>query len=247
MKVTCPYCGRVAGNKHIRGNCPAKPRVHEAVGRLIENPATPGIARSTSNYIAARVASGDPDAAGAAGLTNYYGSWAACCEHYGLSAPADTMTPCPHCHVEMRHPIMAFHMTVCLCNPTVYDAVYDALTAGCDDGEAIGQEEYIDYRAIYDDSLPGAQTIMDYANTRRWGVALAKLGLVQRKRTYRRAVNLEEERATRAMAAIEDERQQVQRILREERNGAYGLAVLAVKPAPGLRVNGKPCVVSVLR
>ena len=83
--ATCPHCGRVIRNLGTHEpRCPHNPVVRARTAAALADPEHPGYARSRAAY---RGVTSEFDAAGVALLRDYYPTWAAVCEAFGLRVP----------------------------------------------------------------------------------------------------------------------------------------------------------------
>jgi hypothetical protein len=169
------------------------------------------------------------------------------------------MTPatCPHCGKETTSAALGRHAPVCMRNPANWSRLIAILTA--EDGVGI---TYSEYEAMAERAdLPGITTLRRQTGTTSWDGILAAFGLESPEelertcakcgRTFKgrgyvlhegscggkRWVNLATE-VEQESAVIEHEAF----ILEKDAAIAHSLAVARVKPAPGLRVNGRECV-----
>jgi hypothetical protein len=248
-RTTCPHCRRDVGNRHFDTMCPSHPDAQAVIGRLLANPAAPGVARSTTAYMEARAAyqavDGSVDVPNAVTLSRHYGTWPAACAHFGLITSSAVRVDCPYCRQSFSGPQAAYHSDYCPDNPALRPLMWAALTDGCAPGEAVGVTEYSDRRLTMTPMPPDENALCRWAGTYHWEEVLAKLGLVRQRRTCRPAV--ESERFKAVSAQVEMEAEAAARALAAERYGTRGFAVCAVRDVPGLRINGRPAVACVLR
>jgi predicted RNA-binding Zn-ribbon protein involved in translation (DUF1610 family) len=262
----CPHCGKEAGAQHFPA-CPKRPALRASILQLLTDVAHPGCAVSKREYEKRRIAAG-VTACSDRGLITFYGSWPAACAAYGLKIEHGEKLRrkvCPHCGMESSRIRIAYHIGRCQNNPVVKERIIAALRSpaqNANEGEGATRAEY-SRRADADDTLPSARTLTEHCGG-TWDKVLAHYGLVLVKhsvmlecphcgRNIARggwgmhakacAGGTAEERAELGEVEKEEQaRQSERRILADDAARAHSLAVARVKPAPGLRVNGRECV-----
>lgn len=242
LATTCPHCNREISRRslpqHVRV-CPDNPPIHDAIAGAIADPYRPGYAVCTRVYKNQRVLYGAPCVST---VLEHYGSWPESCIAYGLTPP-DGDTPirrgvdgrrekgeCPHCHREIGASMFGRHVAICPERSDLRDIITAALQHPDIAGAGVNQYAYNVQSS--GQSIPRRQTLIAHFGS--WAQALHHYGL---------STELDMQTIERtAMAEIAAAEREARRIVSEERNGGYGLAVAKVKPAPGLRVNGRECV-----
>jgi endogenous inhibitor of DNA gyrase (YacG/DUF329 family) len=174
------------------------------------------------------------------------------------------MTPatCPNCGKETTSAALGRHAPVCMRNPDNWSRLLAILTA--EDGIGI---TYSEYEAMVErDNLPAITTLRRQTGTTSWDGVLAAFGLVPQEELERtcpkcgrifrgrglalhegscggkRWVNLANE-VEQESAIIEHEAH----ILEQDKLQAQCLPAYRVEPAPGLRINGRELVRSMIR
>jgi hypothetical protein len=224
--------------------CPDNPVVREALALALADPNCPGYACSTRSYVNRRVFYSAPSIDV---LILRYKSWDVVCAEFGLIAPitgpngkrtgagTHPFAVCPHCGVKFRSSALGNHERTCPSREDLRAAIIALAEHPDMPGMAVSSAVYTERSQGY--AVPSRRTLELHFGT--WHKAMLHFGLATQRN--------QEEIERRIMAEIQEERENVRRILRTEREGAYGLAVLAVLPAPGLTVNGRECVRLVLR
>lgn len=155
------------------------------------------------------------------------------------------LIPCPHCGKEYSSNKFPHHVRICVDAPGTRDAIAAALES---DTPGVGILE-AEYRLISRGlGIPARSTLTRRYGT--WGAVLAAFGLryPQRNapRTYTattvtpRATLAQKEAL--AIADVAQLEADARRTLAAEYDAAHTLHGYRVHDAPGLRVNGRPCV-----
>jgi adenine-specific DNA methylase len=174
------------------------------------------------------------------------------------------MTPatCPHCGKETTSAALGRHAPVCMRNPANWSRLLAILTA--EDGVGI---TYSVYEAMVErDNLPAITTLRRQTGTTSWDGVLAAFGLESPDeeqttcptcgRTFRaRGIAVHEgsccgKRWVNLATEVEQESALIAaeaRILEQDKLQAQCLPACRVEPAPGLWVNGRPVVATMIR
>lgn len=153
------------------------------------------------------------------------------------------MTTCPYCAREIPGNMSEVHASVCIHRPEMKARILAALTS---DTPGVGVKMVVYDRArLAHGAAHSTSLLRGYGGT--WPAVLEAFGLTMResKRTTRTAAQQRMTARQREAAACEDVAamcDDARRVMAAEYEAAHTLKACAVHPAPGLYVNGNPCV-----
>jgi len=145
------------------------------------------------------------------------------------------------------------HERVCIHNPTVRAAVIATMAAE-NDGEGVTMSQYA-ARSAGNLTIPDVTTLRRATGARDWAGVLAEFGLVPQTVTAMPVdATTPVERLTRAqrkeaaiIAAVDEMSEAARCIVAAEYNAAHTFDGYRVRDLPGVTVNGKPCIATMLR
>lgn len=162
-------------------------------------------------------------------------------------------TSCRHCGRELSTIRIWTHERVCIHNPTVRAAVIATMAAE-NDGEGVTMSQYA-ARSAGNLTIPDVTTLRRATGARDWAGVLAEFGLVPQTVTAMPVdATTPVERLTRAqrkeaaiIAAVDEMSEAARCIVAAEYNAAHTFDGYRVRDLPGVTVNGKPCIATMLR
>ena len=232
----CPHCGKDVdhGNfpKHERV-CARNPVVREAILCSMRDPQNLEHAISAERYNQRRVMYGAPSDKT---LVNQYdGKWETVYQDFGLQRPLVydrklQRVTCVHCVQEFASGQYAKHEPICPQNPAHYNAIRAAMQDVDFPEFSVALLDYHERARLA--GVAGADLLKRVFGS--WSASVRHFGL--------EPASSEELHQRREMIAVFTTAAHEARLLREDEEHAHTLRGMRVHDAPGLYVNGQPCV-----
>lgn len=233
----CQHCGVDMASGSIARHerlCPDNPPVRAAIRAAMTDPDHPGVQLSTPRYDARRALFGVPHSNV---LEIRYGSWTQAGAEFGLLPSVDfrgahLLTParCPHCGKTFANSVLHRHTATCPEKPELRAAILSVMRDADFPQFAVTQSEYRDTFSAT--PIPSLNSLRKHFGS--WHRAVAYYGL-----SIAPDSELQEARAMAEVQATADEER---RLLREDEAQSHTFTAYRVHDAPGLYINGRPCV-----
>jgi hypothetical protein len=243
--TVCPHCGNTFHRSSHVAKCPDNPAIRATVAQLLTDASNGGCIVSEQTYTTRAQSCGLPVPCRQT-LRNLHGSWDNVAVAFGLPDRTDkppTLKVCEHCGQPCHPKVIAAHEAHCLHRPDV-KALVRRYAEGDMPGVAVGIREYRDRVEVANRTAPKGQRAPAVQTLRQhlgvWAAIVNWCGLITEDQAIDRQSAIEVQKEIAQMAAE-------RALLAQDAERAYMLPVLEVRPAPGLRVNGRECVRCVLR